>query len=122
MNDKIEIIFCKIVFGFGILASVAFAPFVWITLPDESKNKIALIALVIMSVFFFIAFWFALLKTNNPLTRYDPFSYNSNWKKSMHQNRNYFSDTIFNVDEPSDTDRAEFKRKRRSKILRSLLK
>lgn len=101
MSDKFGCIFTKITSIVIILMSLAFTPFQLYI--GAQKTPLTIILLIIMSSAIFTIGWFGLLKTNNPITRYNPFSINKKWKNQMAQSMNENPSQLFDLDRP-DTD------------------
>jgi hypothetical protein len=67
----------------------------------------------------FMIGWMFLLKTNNPITRYNPFSFNPKWESKMRGSLEENPGQMFEMDAP---DENEVKRVIRNKKLDQLLK
>ena len=84
----------------------------------EINHWVAGSLLVFFSGLFFLIGWFGLLKTNNPLTRYNPFSINRQWKGNTDKEA-YLE--MFHQDKPTSEDYSEQKIKMRKKKIRDIL-
>lgn len=58
-----------------------FTPFQYVNVLEFTYGN--LIVLLIMSIPIILFGWMEFIKTNNPITRYNPFSLNPNWKSKM---------------------------------------
>lgn len=84
----------------------------------ELSIKSIIFGLLFMSPFQFIA-WMFLLKTNNPITRYNPFSLNPKWTGEMKGSLDENPGQILEMDTLDDN---EIKMINRNKKLNQLLK
>ena len=60
--------------------------------------------LIFMSVVIFTLGFFELIKTNNPITRYNPLSFNPNWKNKMDKSMDEDPFQLFRLDNASKED------------------
>jgi hypothetical protein len=84
----------------------------------ELSTKNVIFGILFMSPFQLIG-WMFLLKTNNPITRYNPFSVNPKWDGKMKGSLEENPGQMFEMDAP---DENELKRVNRNKRLDQLLK
>jgi hypothetical protein len=84
----------------------------------EFSFTTATLSMLFMSIFF-ITSWMFLLKTNNPITRYNPFSLNPKWTGKMEHSMDESPGQMFDLDSP---DINEVKRTRREKKINEILK
>lgn len=121
---KLELIFVKICCMCILLLSIVYIPMnvYWHSqnpgLGFELNIKTIILSMVIVSSFFIIG-WMFLLKTNNPLTRYNPFSLNPKWDGKMNGSMEENPGQIFELDSP---DENEIKRVKRNKNIENILK
>lgn len=121
---KFKLIFVKICCIGIVLMSMSYVPVnvYWYSQnPDlgfEFNTK-TLIFGALISSFFFLIGWMFLLKTNNPISRYNPFSINPKWDGEMKGSLEDNPGQMFEMDTP---DENEVKRVNRNKKLDQLLK
>jgi hypothetical protein len=72
--------------------------------------------LIFMSFTFFIFGFFELIKTNHPNTRYNPFSFNPNWKNKMEKSMDEDPSQLFRLEKP---DKNFIRDKKIDKILKN---
>jgi len=77
-----------------------------------------IILLLISFIFIFPIGWIGLLKTNNPITRYNPFSLNPKFKNKMDHSISDDPSGFFTLDE---ADELEIKKIKRNKALNKIL-
>lgn len=106
-----EIILTKITGIFGVLISLGLTPFYFILF---DLSFLYILGFLFMSSIFTIVFWFLLIKTNHPNTRYNLFSINPNWKSKMDHSLSENPAQLFELD-PKDPN-LEKKRIREDKI------
>ncbi len=116
--NKINCIIVKILNIGIILMSVIYTPFQFYYCGMEFRWS-SLIVLVLLSIFFFSLGWFGLLKTNNPLSRYNPFTFNPRWKSKMDYSMDENPGQLYQLDDPTPD---EILREKRNKKLNQLLK
>lgn len=124
MRKKIEMIFLKICLISTVILSISYIP---INVYWHSKNPnlgfelsvSTIIGSILFMIPFFMIGWMFLLKTNNPITRYNPFSFNPKWESKMKGSLEENPGQMFDLDAP---DESELKRVNRNKKLDQLLK
>jgi len=116
MKQLVGVILNKVLNILGIILGIAFTPIQYFIcgLKFEYSN---FIVLIILSFFIVSFFWLGLLKTNNPITRYNPFTINKKFKNTMEYSMEEKPGQLFEFDEPSDE---EIKQKNRDKKLKEL--
>jgi hypothetical protein len=116
-----KIIAVKIVNCLIILSAISFTPYQWLNIPEQSKTLLVfLVLLFISSVIFFIGY-FGLIKTNNPLTRWNIFSINKSWKDTMQSSYSDNPSQLFDLDSPTDEDINEKKKIDRQRKIKKLM-
>lgn len=120
MNNwtKLDCISVKIVSIVILFAAILFTPFQYY-ICGLTFSLINLSAFVFVSSVLFLFGFMSLLKTNNPATRFNPFTLNPNYKSEMKYTMNESPGQIFELDSP---DENEVKRRNREKKINQLLK
>ena len=114
--DFISVILAKILNVVGIALGLSFTPiqYFYCNLQFGYGN---FIALIIISIFIILFFWFGLLRTNNTVDRFNIFSINRRYKTKMEKSLNDDPSQIYRLDKPSEE---EIKQKNREKKLKEL--
>ncbi len=113
-SNRLECIAVKAVSLAIMAAAVAFTP---IQLSQGARpTPFNLASLVLFSLMFMWVGWMGLLRTNNPATRYNPFSINARWRSTL-------DGPVMDqpLDEPTAEDFSELRRRRRSRQLRRVI-
>jgi len=98
--------------------SIAFTPFELFYL-KVPISLLSIIGLLFISLIVFLVGWVGLLKTNNPLTRYNLFSMNPHFKNKMEHSISEDPSSFFRIDEATDNEKKQFNRdKKINKILK----
>jgi hypothetical protein len=116
-----KIIAVKIVNCLIILAAIGFTPYQWLNIPEQSKTLLAFLVLLFISSVIFLIGYFSLIKTNNPLTRWNIFSINKSWKDTMQSSYSDNPSQIFDLDLPTDDDINEKKKIDRQRKIKKLI-
>lgn len=102
-NDFIGVILSKILNIVGIMLGILFTPFQYFYCKLQFGYG-NFIGLMVISLFIFTFFWFGLLRTNNPVTRYNIFSINKRYKTKMEKSLNDDPSQIYRLDKPTDEE------------------
>lgn len=103
MNRKLSCIFSKILATIGVLFSIAYTPFN-ILYCNMSFSVMSIILSLFISSIFGIIFYIMLLKSNNPISRHNPFSINPKWTNSMDKSFDEDPHAFFKLDDPTKKD------------------
>ncbi len=117
IKNKISCIVSKILGICIILSSILFTPFHFYNGVEFTFINL-LILILISSAFFFIGF-FQILKTNDPITRYNLFTINKYWESTMKSSVSEDPSVFFSLDDPSKND---IVKSNRNKKIKELLK
>jgi hypothetical protein len=109
IGHKFDIVLTKIIGVIGLIASISMTPF-YIIMCNLSLGYSFIFLL--MSACFFTIFWFLLIRTNHPNTRYNLFTINSNWKSRMDYSLSERPAQLFTLD-PKDPDIEKMKSRNR---------
>ena len=101
--DKILCVITKIIDILIILLSFLLIPFE-LYLKHQQYILSDILLMLFISVIFFIFGWMQLLKTNNPTTRYNPFSLNPKFNNKMVKSMNEDPSQLFKLDNPIQPD------------------
>ena len=112
--NRINCIICKIISIIGVFASIAFTPFQFIYCGLEF-NYVNLIVMIIVSCIFFLPTFLMLIKTNNPISRYNIFTVNPKWTGKMKGSMQENPSQLFEFDEP---DKSDIRNKKINEILK----
>ncbi len=103
MKNKISCILTKIINIIIVISSILFAPYHLLYNGVES-NLLNIISLLFLSSILFIVGWVGLLRTNDPVNRYNPFTINRKWKNKMEYSMYEKPSQIFELDHPEKSD------------------
>lgn len=115
--DKFSCITCKIMAVMIILISIGFTPSYYYIGLLHSIGQ--LLASLLVSAAFFAVGWPFLLKTNNPLTRYNIFTINLKWKSKMEYSMEEKPGQLYEFDKPDESD---VRQRKRNKTIDKILK
>lgn len=103
MNPKLNCILTKILSIIGVLFSIAYTPFniLYCNMPFTTMS---ITSSLFISSIFGIIFYILLLKTNNPISRHNPFTINHRWTNSMEKSFDEDPNAFFKLDDPTKKD------------------
>jgi hypothetical protein len=121
LQQVVGCIFIKICGIAIILMSIAFTPLQYSNLYVRNNGHPTTGTIVGCIIFFLIVFpigWYTLLRTNNPITRFNIFTLNPKWKNTMKYSMEERPIQLFELDSPDENELKKFNRdKKIDKIL-----
>ena len=118
--NLIEIIAAKIIAISTMVGAILLTPYSLLYTPIKTSFWVAAIILGFISLIFFVVGWFQLIKTNNPLKRYNPLTINRQWESTAANDSPAFLN-IFKYDKPTNEDIQEQKMKERDNKIKKII-
>jgi len=104
-----------------MVGAILLTPYNLLYTPIKTNFWVAAMVLGFISLIFFVVGWFQLIKTNNPLKRYNPFTINRQWEATAKNDSPAFLNT-FKYDEPTNEDIQEQKMKERNNKIKKIFR